>query len=127
MARPLIRKYETLEDELFKAYDILSEANFNLYISDGFMSVGCNYGLLSMDEIKKEAWSSACKILTHNFFSLRIDKNGMLVHCLDNLSIMNDEEEGFCIIHESDLEDFDERQLELDEELYGIDDEDNEL
>ena len=25
MARPLIRKYKKLEDELFKAYDILSD------------------------------------------------------------------------------------------------------
>ena len=127
MARPLIRKYETTEDELFKAYDILSKEHFNIVIYDGYMSVGCSGGLINMNEIKMEAWSSAYNILSDNHFKLKIDTQGMVVHCQDNLYIMNDEEEGFCIIHESDLEDFDERQLELDEELYGIDDEDNEL
>ena len=40
----------------------------------------------------------------------------------ENLNFMNDEEEGMCIIHDDDLLDFNDRQSELDEELYGIDD-----
>jgi len=48
MKNELIRHKEQQENELFKAYDILSAAGFELHIEDGFLSVwykGCNIEL----------------------------------------------------------------------------------
>ena len=45
MEKELNRHREQQDNELFKAYDILSAAGFDLHIEDGFLSVwyrGCN-------------------------------------------------------------------------------------
>ena len=74
--KDLVRKFEKLEDELFKAYDILSAAGFEILIEDGQMMV----------------WPKRA-------------------------TIENDREEGFVIVSEDDIDEFEERQEEL-EELY---------
>ena len=76
----LIRKFPELENELFKAYDILSEAGFEILIEDGHMTV----------------WPKGA-------------------------TIENDIEEGFVIVSEDDIEEFEERQEML---LDGEEDED---
>jgi hypothetical protein len=122
MARPLVTKYEALEDAWFKVYDTLSNANFEIYVEDNLMSVGSRKELVKLKSTEILVWLIAIQILNDNNFRFHINRNGMSVFPPENLNFMNDEEEGMCIIHDDDLLDFNDRQSELDEELYGIDD-----
>ena len=45
----LVRNYPLLEDELFKAYDILSSAGFEILIEDGMMQVWPKRASIEMD------------------------------------------------------------------------------
>ena len=73
----LKRFNEKLENELFKAYDILSAAGFEILIEDGMMQVWCKGG---------------------------------------GSQIEMDYEEGMVIVPDEYIEEFNERQEELEEE-----------
>ena len=47
--KDLVRNYPLLEDELFKAYDILSSAGFEILIEDGMMQVWPKRASIEMD------------------------------------------------------------------------------
>jgi hypothetical protein len=123
MPLPLIRRYQALEEVWFNIYEIFSKTNFKLYVEDGFMTVRCKENINNLNTMQSLAWSIAIYHLEANDFEFRIEQNGMLIFGPDNLYLMNDFEEGFCIIHKDDLLDFDERQIALEDDHYEYDDE----